>query len=236
MTHRLPCLFLVAIGLAGCSSETDGAPPVVDKEVRSFAQVTAQGIEAVGVVIPVSSFEAVPAMDAAFHGAGVEMPAEVRDGTFIQLLRINWYPSGHGPVPYDAPHFDLHFFRGSATDLAAIACPSMSSFPDAILAEGYAAPTTCVTGMGYHAWPQADLDSGVFTGSIIFGYAEQRMVFIEPMITQKLLLARQSFELPITRPASAGGETTLFPAHFSATYDSATDSYAFRFEQLSPID
>ncbi|HYQ16182.1 MAG TPA: hypothetical protein VEQ58_10505, partial [Polyangiaceae bacterium] len=97
-------------------------------------------------------------------------------------------------------------------------------------------PSTCVPGMGYHAWPSTDIETDTFTASIILGYAAQKMVFIEPMITTEWLLARQSFERDITRPASAGGEATLFPTHFTATYAAATDSYELEFNHFEPID
>ena len=90
--------------------------------------------------------------------------------------------------------------------------------------------------MGYHAWPSTDIESNTFSASIILGYAAQKLVFIEPMITRELLLARSSFELAITRPASAGGATTLFPSHLTATYAAATDTYELEFDHFEPID
>jgi hypothetical protein len=90
--------------------------------------------------------------------------------------------------------------------------------------------------MGYHAWPTADLAGDVFTASIILGYAAQKMVFIEPMVTREVLLSRQSFELPIARPASAGGAQTLYPSHLTASYDATTDTYRLEFNDFGSID
>jgi len=191
----------------------------------------------VGVVIPVKSFENVPSADPAFQNSvGLEMPASVRDKTFIQLLRMGFYSGGHGPEPYHAPHFDLHFYRGTKAEVDAINCSGSSSFPAEILASGYETPGTCVSSMGYHAWPSADIAGGAFTASIILGYAAQKMVFIEPMITREFLLLRQSFELAITRPVSAGGTTTLFPSHLTATYSATADTYTLEFNQFETID
>ena len=238
----------LGIGLAACSaaqaptaSSSDGGASgnsADDGQVKSFAHVDEQGqILGVGVVVPVKSFETVPDMDPAFQNAvGVEMPATVRDKTFIQLLRINWLAAGHGPGPYHAPHFDLHFYRGTMAEVTAITCPATDPFPANILASGYETPSTCVGGMGYHAWPSTDIESNTFSASIILGYAAQKMVFIEPMITQEVLLSRKSFELAITRPESAGGAATLFPSHLTVTYAAATDTYEIEFDHFEPID
>jgi len=240
--NRLIFSSLVSIGLAACSADkapADSGPgnPQSDGLVTSFAHVDQGKILGVGVVVPVKSFENVPDMDPAFQSSvGLEMPSTVRDKTFIQLLRVNWLSGGHGPEPYNAPHFDLHFYRGTKDEVTAIKCPDPGPFPAQVLASGYATPSTCVPGMGYHAWPSTDLESHTFSASIILGYAAQKMVFIEPMITQDFLLARSSFELAIARPESAGGPTTLFPSHLTATYVAATDTYELEFDRFELID
>lgn len=243
---------LVGLLALGCTSEDPKSENVSDDAPASSADATAMGTPAVtsfadvddagnilgvGVVVPVTFFEDVPTDDPAFQtSVGLEMPASVRDKIFVQLLRINWLSGGHGPEPYHAPHFDLHFYRGTKDEVSAITCPDPGPFPAELLANGYETPSTCVGGMGYHAWPTVDVQGGAFTGSIILGYAAQKMVFIEPMITQELLVSRQNFALDITRPLSAGGAKTLFPAHFEATYAADTDTYRLEFQQFEPID
>ena len=247
MTRLLQWLPL-SVGLAACSGGaartsdggggSGGDATVPDTGlVTTFARVDDQGtILGVGAIIPVKSVESVPNDDPAFQGnVGLEMPASVRDKTFIQLLRINWLSGGHGPAPYGAPHFDMHFYRGTMDEVSAISCAD-ATFPADILASGIETPSTCVSGMGYHAWPSADLVSGVFTASIILGYAAEKMVFIEPMVTREVLLSRKTFELDIARPASAGGARTLYPAHLTATYDATTDAYSLEFNAFGSID
>jgi hypothetical protein len=260
--HRLQRWTLIAFGfgLAGCSGNADsttnaqggsggsggsattggvgGTAGSTAGHATSFAQVDEEGsVVSVGVTIPVKSFETVPSDDPAFQSSvGLEMPDSVRDRVFIQLLRINWLPSGHGPAPYNPPHFDMHFYRGTKEEVTAISCADSGQFPAAILADGYETPSTCVSGMGYHAWPSADIQTNTFTASIILGYAAQQLVFVEPMITQELLLQRQSFERSIIRPSSAGGAPTLFPSHLTVTYSATTDSYSFQFDQFEPMD
>ncbi len=243
MSCRSKWLSLLGLGLAACSGSpgTEGGGGSTNPgggAVTSFSHVTSAGeILGVGVVVPVKSFEDVPAFDPAFKGTvGIEMPADVRDKTFIQLLRINWLSGGHGPTPYGEPHFDLHFYRGTREDIDFITCWDTSPFPPEILASGYETPSTCVSAMGYHAWPSADIESKTFTASIILGYAAQKLVFIEPMVTRERFLARKSFELTIPRPASLGGARTLFPSHLTATYDATADAYSFEFDHFESID
>src|SRR6478609_6010131 len=238
-------LFSALLGVCVTACSADGAAPAsggeagvagassTDGRTTSFARVEQGEILGVGVIVPVKSFEDVPDDDPAFDSSvGLEMPSSVRDQTFIQLLRVNWLPTGHGPGPYTAPHFDLHFYRGTKEEVTAISCTDSSPFPAEVLADGYETPSTCVPGMGFHAWPSTDIETNTFTASIVLGYAAQRMVFIEPMSTTEWLLARQSFERDITRPASAGGETTLYPSHLTATYSSASDTYELEFNQF----
>jgi hypothetical protein len=206
--------------------------------VTSFAKVNEQQeVVGLGVVIPVKSFEMVPDADPAFQGnVGIEMPALVKDKTFVQLLRINWYAHGHGPGPYAKPHFDLHFYRGTPESVTGIQCTGTDALPANVLVPGYEPPATCVTGMGYHAWPSLDLATNTFNASIILGYDATQMVFVEPMIAQELLLSRTNFEMQIPQPESLGGAPTLFPARVTATYSTETDAYTFEFSQFSLLD
>jgi hypothetical protein len=252
MINRWMCSSLLLLGLAACSGTdpitpgstggssgdggSGGSTPAASK-VTSFAHVTPEGeILGVGVVVPVKSFETVPDDDPAFQSVGIEMPAEVREKTFLSFLRINWYASGHGPSPYGEPHFDLHFHRGTTAEIDAIDCSEEGPFSAALLSPLYQAPTLCVSRMGYHAWPMVDLATNTFGASIILGYYAQKMVFIEPMITQALFLQRASFDRDIARPDSAGGAKTLYPSHLTATYDAKADTYTLEFNHFAAID
>jgi hypothetical protein len=237
MLIRAAWLSLFGLGLAACSSGGETEGEFFGERVTSFANVASDGeILGVGVVIPVKAFENASADHASHEVFILDMPADVRDETFVRQLRINWLSSGHGPSPYAAPHFDLHFHRGTGAEIDDIDCSDTSAFPPEVLPAGYETPTLCVSRMGYHAWPSEDLQADTFTASMILGYYGKKMVFLEPMVTQEQLLRRETFELAIARPESTGGATTLFPSRVVATYDAAKEAYSIEFNQFSPID
>jgi len=63
---------------------------------------------------------------------------------------------------------------------------------------------------------------------MVVGYTHQKPIFVEPMIANSALLAKQSFGLPI--PAVPGmAATTHYPTQFRAEFDSTAQSYRFVF-------
>ncbi len=240
MTYRLTWLSLLALGLVACSSgESSGGTSAAhaDEPVKSFAHLGPEGeILGVGAIVPVSSFESVPDDDPTFHGVGLEMPAEVRDKTFIQLLRINWLASGHGPSPYDEPHFDLHFYRGTNAEIDAIDCTEEGPFSAAILSPLYQAPTLCVSRMGYHAWPNADLASHAFQR-----LDHPRLLRAEDGLHRAdgdagALSPARELRARHRQAGLGRGAKTLYPSHLTATYDAAADAYSLELDHFETID
>lgn len=190
----------------------------------------------VGFTVPVKAFADAPAGAPFQDDLVLEMPKVARDQTILNHVRVNWLTSGHGPSPYSAPHFDMHFQRGSIAEVDAIDCAADKRLPPATaLPDGYGAPELCVNAMGQHSWPQADKGTA-WTGSIIMGYWATKVSFIEPMISKAKLLEKKSFELPVNKPASTGGAHTLFPRRMTAKFDAAAAAYAFEFDTFEEID
>ena len=191
-----------------------------------------------GVTIPLAAFEDAPSSHPFQDDLVLEMPDVAKEQTIVHHLRLNWLASGHGPDPYGDPHFDLHFLRGSVEEVDAIDCRADKRLPTADkIPAGYGKPELCVNAMGYHSWPKADLEPGAdFTASIIMGYFAGNVVFIEPMIAKSALMKKKTFELPIAKPRSAGGATTLYPTHMAATWDADAEAYTFELDQLETID
>lgn len=197
------------------SSVTDSGGPTATlfgEPVSSYVRETGGTPTAVGVIIPIAAIENAPDDGPFQDDLVLDMPELARQKTMLSQLRVNWLAHGHGPTPYGDPHFDMHFYRGTSAEIDAIDCQDHTAFPAEILTDDHQLPGTCVSSMGYHAWPSADaLPGAVFTASLILGYYAQQMVFIEPMIARATLLARQDFELAISQPMATGGPPTLYP-------------------------
>lgn len=204
---------------------------------KSFATVDdATGVVvSVGIVVPLKSFETAPTTAPFQDDLVLEMPKVARDQTILNHVRVNWLSSGHGPS-YAAPHFDMHFQRGTIAEVDAVDCKADKRMPPAsALPAGYGQPTLCVDAMGMHSWPDAD-DAADWKGSIIMGYWATKVSFIEPMISKVKLLEKKTFELPIGKPQSTGGAKTLYPRRLTARYEASDETYSFEFDKLEEID
>lgn len=205
---------------------------------KSFAKVKADGtVASVGVVFSLTGFTAAPKSHDFQDDLVLDMPDVAKEQTMLHHLRANWLPAGHGPTPYGEPHFDFHFLRGTRAEIDAIECRADKTMPKADkIPEGYGKPELCVNAMGYHSWPKADTSGGKFTASLIMGYWKGNVVFLEPMIPVSTLKKKQTFEVPIAKPASAGGATTLYPTRMVATWLEDTEEYSFEFGSFETID
>lgn len=207
--------------------------------VSSYATLDPAGkVLTAGVVIPYASFTAAPANAPFQDDLVLAMPEAVEKQTFMHHLRVNWLSGGHGPSPYSAPHFDLHFYRGTVAEIDAINCRADQRLPPAeqVPPEYTLEPQLCASRMGFHAWPKADLGASSWSGSMILGYFAQKMVFLEPMIPKSTLIGKQSFSLDVAKPQTAGGAKTLYPRKLTATYDAAKDAYTFEMSAFESID
>ncbi len=227
-------------GSAGSSSVTDSAavsPTLFGEPVTSYVQAVDGIPMVVGVIIPIAAIENAPEDGPFQDDLILDMPELARQKTMLSHLRVNWLAHGHGPAPYGGAHFDFHFYRGTRAEIDTIDCQDHSAFPAEILTDDHLLPGTCVSRMGYHAWPSADAaPDAAFTASLILGYYAQKMVFIEPMIARSTLLERQDFELTITKPMATGGAPTLYPTRMRALYITDESAYHLEFDRFMPID
>jgi hypothetical protein len=217
------------------SEPTEGA--LFGVKVSGYVELSQGVVTKVGVRIPLSAIEAAPA-DGPFQNELVlDMPEAAKQQTFVSQLRVNWLAHGHGPAPYVDPHFDFHFYRGSSREIDAITCSAEAEFPPEILTADHQQPSSCVGGMGYHAWPSSDaLPDATFTASLILGYVPSELVFIEPMITRKMLLVGRSFDLAITAPRKSGGAPTRFPTLMRARYQGDSPSVQLEFDAFVDLE
>jgi hypothetical protein len=218
---------------------------VYGADICTWAEVEGDQVVSLGMTVPMASVEGAPA-DAEmvwppFKAANIALPAAAREQLGVHDLQVYWEAHGHPPGPYLVPHFDFHFYTIDEAATDAIDCadetkptspPDGYALPDVEIPEIGFLPGLCVPAMGMHALLQSELESeDTFSGTMVIGYYEQDPIFYEPMITQELLMQRQTFSLDM--PSVSGlSEGVTIPGHFEAQYDADSDSYRFVFSEV----
>ncbi len=206
---------------------------IAGRAVTSWATVDRNNVVTeVGVTLPLAVIENPPTQPGSGPLGAIAVlpfPAQAQSGTFLNHFEMHWNPDGHEPARFEhIPHFDLHFYAVPEPEVRAIApgsdpaTPAANRVPDGYL---YPSPNALVPQMGVHAVSLAEFSSGQpFSASMILGYYNGRMTFVEPMITQELLKSRQPISLAVARPAVLG-RATRYPTRFTATFDARANAY-----------
>lgn len=219
-------------------------------QLCTWARVQGTTVVAVGLTVPIASIENAPVDQPMVWPppmiATLSMPEAARSQAGLTELTAFWEAHGHPPGPYLTPHFDFHFFTIPTAERSAIDCtdktkpsslPAGYSMPDVVLppplaelAGGNPLIGLCVAQMGMHSLLTSELESTeTFRGSMVIGYYHGKPIFIEPMLSQALLLEKRSFELPIP---SIPGMMRAYPRTFRAEYDAQQQAYRFVFSDF----
>jgi hypothetical protein len=217
-------------------------------QVCTFATVVGGAVTEFGATVPMATIEAAPEGGEMVWppqaAASIPLPAEVKAEVGFDHLGVNWEAMGHPPGLFFTPHFDFHFYRVTPEAVAAVDC-SDTSKPGALPA-AYALPDLdvppigmlvglCVPLMGMHAMPAAEVDQvDPFSASMLVGYYAGDLTFVEPMVSQALLLERESFDLDVPAIPEAPAGVRL-PTSFRATYDEASATYRLTFSGLGAM-
>ena len=146
---------------------------------------------------------------------------------------FSWEPQGHDPTGiYNVPHFDIHFYLLSNGARKAITCAGtdqancMKPIPAGAVPTNYAPTPEGVPKMGWH-WVDLlspEFHSQPFTATMIYGYYNGQLAFIEPMITQAFFQSRQPFSAPIRQPLIFP-KPGYYPTRYKISYTAVTDLY-----------
>jgi len=225
---------------------------VFDGQICTWARMQGDTVVDLGATVPIASIESAPAgvMPAwpPVPEAVLSLPAEAQARTGLTELTVFWEAMGHPPATYMTPHFDFHFYSVSADERMAISCADLSkpsdppagySLPDVDLppemADAIGVSTLiglCVPEMGMHALPSDEIDdTDPFGGTMVVGYSAGSPIFIEPMISQAMLMEQSAFGLPVPSVPGAGDG---YPTTFLAEYDAEQRAYRFVFSGFAP--
>jgi hypothetical protein len=255
---------IVAGSLAGCTGGRDDAfsnlPTTTGSSTRlvqgAQQQVAGAGTVAtwarvdrndvvmeVGATIPLALAQNMSNLQPGTGPAGalvsLPFPAQVRSSTFFNHFQVQAEPEGHPPFPrYGAAHFDLHFYAVPEEQVRQVTAPDLTPPAPERVPAGYTYPGVeqAVPEMGVHALANAEFAPGAapFSATMVLGYYRGQMTFLEPMVTQALLLQRQSFTLPVPRPAVLG-RSTRYPTRFTATFVPESNTYQFVFSDFVAV-
>lgn len=248
MTRSL--LILALLILVGCDS-TSGQPDVRvgaratfgEAEARTWVRLAADGTpDAVGVTFGADALDALladhtPMPGDPMHGM-FELPLDLPDvdGLPFDHVGLDWNPMGHEPPGlFDKPHVDVHFYLLTPAERDAIS-PADPAFEDKLarrpadrfIPAGYVPTPGGVPRMGAHWIDTADptyAPGGSFTEVLIYGFYDGAMAFVEPMITNDFVAARNEADEAIAQPA-AFPEPGFYPTRYTSSFDAEANEYS----------
>jgi hypothetical protein len=141
-------------------------------------------------------------------------------------------------------HFDFHFYvisrnnqlkihylHPETNDMTGVTLPDKALVPTGY----FIPPGTQVDRMGVHAVRKAapEFHGKRFTKTLIYGYSNGKLSFIEPMATIAYLRTRPSATAAVSRPERYSFPG-YYPGRYSVTYDAKKRTYRVMLGQLKP--
>ena len=254
LPHSKSTLLLLAAALAGCAKGEQVAQeqtvqgecqPVFEANICTWATMAGGKVVEFGATVPMALAEnASEEAEAVFPPlilASIPLPAEAVSATGFTHLSVSWESHGHPPALFLTPHFDFHFYTISPAAVQAIDCgdltkptqlPAGYTLPDITIPDMGTLVGLCVPMMGMHAMLESEVSqTETFGASMIVGYYQQKVIFLEPMIAKAKLLEGRSFPLNVPAVPNAG-PGVRWPTHAEAVYDDAAYAYRFVFSGL----
>ena len=187
-------------------------------------------LRSVSVVFSEGALNSLPAATTEFI---IPLPTDA-PGTAINHLGINWQPTGHPPpMVYTVPHFDVHYYLVpiSARDAMVPSDPNFAAkatkAPTAEEAPpGYVADAFGIPRMGTH-WTDPtshEFHGSAFTSTLVYGYFDGKMIFLEPMMTKAFLESKPN-ETKAIRPPARYPAPGQYPTNYRIAHDATAKEY-----------
>jgi hypothetical protein len=155
-------------------------------------------------------------------------------------IGVNWRPQGHPPAGiYNRPHLDVHFYTVTVQERNAINLGAggqrMYRPPDPdFLPPGYElSPGSGDARMGSHWWDltSPELNGESFTTTLLYGYYDGELTFLEPMVTVAHLKTRPLTKATIQQPAAVA-RTGHYPLRYEVRHSADHSEYSIALEGL----
>jgi hypothetical protein len=141
------------------------------------------------------------------HENNLIIPVSEKSGTPFKNIMVNWNSSGHEPDNiYTLPHFDFHFYTLAESEIMNLtdAVKMDQNLPAAdYVPANYVSPGAGVPMMGRH-WIDAtspELSGQTFTQTFLYGSYDNKIIFVEPMITLDFLKNNSNYERSLPQPS-----------------------------------
>lgn len=207
--------------------------PFGNGTIRTYVKVNGQNQpQEVGVIITEGALSNLPHEDTELT---LSLPKQAAF-TALDHIGFNWLPYGHMPNPiYGTPHFDIHAYTITSEEREAITmtgddADKIYKAPDpSLIPAGYVlAPDSAEPRMGSH-WVNTVSEEFQghphgFSHTLIYGFYNGEMAFIEPMIALDFLNSRQTFEGEFTRPERYTKDG-LYPSQYRIAYNENTQEH-----------
>jgi uncharacterized protein len=206
-----------------------------DGKVRSFIRITHDDVpQEIGIEITEGLFQNLPIEYADMH---VPLHHKATEVTPYDHVEMDWMPNGHPPAYFQRPHFDIHFYMLPEEEQMAIPAPNATNTSLAstaafgrpsqgVLPADYTVPSASITMMGRH-WLDKFADvlppsNQTFTHQFIYGTFDNKVVFLEPMVTRAFLLSGTEVHKAIKQPTIFDPTGTYYPTRYNIYTDETT--------------
>jgi hypothetical protein len=164
---------------------------------------------------------------------------EVSVDSFFKHMYFDYAPNGHPPQNiYGSPHIDFHFYMIPASERLTITggfdiIPVSGEFipEDYILTPGVSNYSFPAMGVHYTDSLAEELNGMPFQKTLIYGFYEGEMIFVEPMITRQYLLTHPNEVLPIKQP-QAYQRKAYYPTNYSVSFNNTNNEFELSLTDL----
>lgn len=236
-------LLVLSIPRASYASTVESEPRSLGNgTVRTYVELDDNGNPTeVGVIVSNTALSNLPTRTSEYV---LQLPPQAATSA-ITHIGLNWQSHGHAPSQiYNPPHFDIHAYVITPDERTAITATAANletvyatPAPELIPAGYVMAPNSAEPRQGAH-WvdPTADEFHGAphgFDHTLIYGYYNGEMSFVEPMVTLEFLQSQQEFEGAIAVPQRYA-RTGAYPTAYRITYDEATREHRISLTGFTP--
>jgi len=151
-----------------------------------------------------------------------------------ETVVVGWDPLGHAPAAYSVPHFDFQFYFVTAEELGLVSpdsdtVPVSARFRPPDYNAGLPEPT-----VGTH-WGDtlaAEFHGKPFSATFVYGFHNENMTFLEPMIASSFLGTEPSYSGAIKQPAVFQREG-YYPTRYTVEYNRKDSTVSIALEGLT---